>query len=163
MTAIASVLGAILVGFIALGAVFIGGMRAKWPPLLDTVRRLNIRFFNPGQMESAGQPGAFAGVLHHTGRTSGKAYATPLGIEPSDDGFVMAMVYGDRTQWTRNVLASGSATIVKDGVSYEVDRPQVVAMAEVIDLFPASDRRLFSLFGVGHCLRVYRVEATDRR
>lgn len=161
MIAIVSLLGAILVGIVVMGAVFLGGMRAKWPPILDTIRRVNLRFLNPRQLDTAGQPDAFAGVLQHMGRTSGKAYETPLGIEPTDDGFVIAMVYGERTQWSRNVLARGSATIIKDGVTYQVDRPEIVPMADAIGFFSATDQRMFSLFSVEQCFRVYRVEATD--
>jgi hypothetical protein len=162
MTALIALLGAILVGLVALGAIFLGGMRAKWPPVVDTIRRLNLRVLNPSQLDTAGDPGAFAGVLRHTGRTSGKAYETPLGIEPTDDGFIMAMVYGERTQWSRNVLASGSASIVKDGITYEVDRPEIVPMAEAIGFFPSSDQRVFGVFDVKDCLRVYRVRSADR-
>ena len=161
MTVLVSLLGAILVGIVALGAVFLGGMRAKWPPVVDAVRRLTMRVFNPRQMATAGEPGAFAGVLRHTGRTSGKAYETPLGIEPTDDGFVIALVYGDRTQWVKNVLAAGHATIVKDGATYEVDRPEIVPMAEVTDFFSSSDRRMTGVFGVEECLRVYRADSTN--
>jgi len=161
MATLVSLLGVILVGIIALGAVFLGGMRAKWPPVVNGIRRLNMRVLNPRQMDTAGEPGAFAAVLRHTGRTSGKTYETPLGIEATDDGFVIAMVYGDQTQWARNVLASGAAGIVKEGVSYDVERPEIVPMADAIDLFPPSDQRMFRIFGVKDCFRVYRVEADD--
>jgi deazaflavin-dependent oxidoreductase (nitroreductase family) len=158
MTVIVSLLGLIVVGLSAVGAIFLGGMRAKWPPVVNAVRQLNMRVFNPRQMESAGQPGAFAGILRHTGRTSGKAYEVPLGIEPTDDGFVIALVYGDDTQWLKNVMAAGRAEVVKDGQEYQVERPQLVPVAEVLDHFSPGDRRLFGLFGVEHCLRLYRVE-----
>jgi deazaflavin-dependent oxidoreductase (nitroreductase family) len=160
MTALISLLGIVFVSIAALAALFLGGMRAKWPPVVDAIRRLNIRVLNPRQMDTAGEPGAFAGVLRHTGRTSGTVYETPLGIETTDDGFVIALVYGDRTQWSRNVLAAGTATIVKDGAEYEVDRPEVVPAAEVMDFFPDSDRRMFGIFGVKECLRLHRVEPT---
>ena len=162
MTVFVSLLGAILLGLAALVAVFLGGMRAKWPPVVDAVRRLNMRVMNPRQMETAGQPGAFAGILRHTGRTSGKAYETPVGIEPTDDGFVIAMVYGERTQWARNVLAAGTATVIVEGQTYEVDRPELVPVAEV-------DRRLLShptsacsaSSASSECLRLHKVAETD--
>jgi deazaflavin-dependent oxidoreductase (nitroreductase family) len=161
MTAVVSLLGILLAGLVALLAIFLGGMRTKWPPVVTTVRRMNLRLLNPRQMETAGQPGAFAGVLRHTGRTSGATYETPVGIEPTDDGFVIALVYGEAAQWPKNVMAAGEATIVKDGVTYAVDRPQIVPLAEAIGFFAASDRRLFPLFGVEQCLRLYRVETAD--
>lgn len=158
MGTLATLLGAILIGLVALAGVFLGGMRAKWPPVVDAVRRLNMRVMNPRQMQTAGSPGAYAGILRHTGRTSGTAYETPLGIEPTDDGFVIALVYGDRTQWLKNVLAAGSAEVVVEGSTYQVDQPEVVPVDEVMADFGASDRRLFGLFGVEQCLRLHRVD-----
>jgi hypothetical protein len=84
---------------------------------------------NPEQMKTAGQPGTFAGVLRHTGRISGTAYETPLATKPIDDGFVIDLVYGPRTEWLKNLLASGTATIVYGGTTYEVDHPEVPALA----------------------------------
>ena len=155
MGTLITLLGALLLGLVALIGVFLGGMRAKWPPVVNAVRRLNLKVLNPRQMATAGQPGAFAQVLRHTGRTSGKTYETPLGIEPTDDGFVIALVYGDETQWLRNVLAAGHAEVVRDDVTYAVERPELVPAAEVIGFFKPSDQRLFGLFGVERCLRLY--------
>ena len=155
MGTIVALLGALLLGLLALIGVFLAGMRAKWPPVVDAVRRLNMRVLNPRQMATAGQPGAFAQILRHTGRTSGRTFETPLGIEPTDDGFVIALVYGNDTQWLRNVLAAGRAEVVRDDVCYEVERPEVVSVEDVIGFFKPSDRRLFGLFGVEKCLRLY--------
>jgi deazaflavin-dependent oxidoreductase (nitroreductase family) len=106
-------------------------------------------------MATAGQPGAFAQVLRHTGRTSGKTYEVPLGIEPTDDGFVIALVYGNDAQWLKNVLAAGHAEVVRDDVTYAVDRPEVVPLDQAIGYFKPSDQRLFGIFGVDRCLRLY--------
>ena len=151
-------LGALLIGLVALAGIFLGGMRAKWPPVVNAIRGLNKRVFNPRQMATAGQPDAFAQILRHTGRSSGKSYETPLGIEPTDDGFVIALVYGNDTQWLRNVLAAGRAEVVRDDVTYAVDRPEVVDLQDVIGFFEPSDQRLFGLFGVDRCLRLYHAE-----
>lgn len=156
MGTLLTVLGVIVVGLVALIGTFLGGMRAKWPPIVNGVRRLNARVVNPRQMETAGQPGAYAQILRHTGRVSGRTFETPLGIEPTDDGFVIALVYGDDTQWLRNVLAAGHAEVVVDGQTHRVDRPETVPVAEVIEDFKASDRRLFGLFGVTTALRLHR-------
>jgi deazaflavin-dependent oxidoreductase (nitroreductase family) len=158
MGTIAALLGALLLGLLAFIGVFLGGMRAKWPPVVNAVRRLNMRVLNPRQMATAGQPGAFAQILRHTGRTSGRTFETPLGIEPTDDGFVIALVYGNDTQWLRNVLAAGRAEVVRDDVCYEVERPEVVSVEDVIGFFKPSDQRLFGLFGVEKCLRLYHAE-----
>ncbi len=150
-----ALLGAPLIGLVALVGVFLAGMHRRWPPVVNAVRRLNLKVLNPRQMQTAGQPGAFAQILRHTGRTSGRSYETPLGIEPTDDGFVIALVYGDDTQWLRNVLAAGSAEVVVDGQTYRVSKPEVVPVEDVMGYFKPSDGRLFGLFGVRRCLRLY--------
>jgi deazaflavin-dependent oxidoreductase (nitroreductase family) len=158
MGTLLTLLGALLVGLAGLVAIFLVGMRARWPPVVNAVRRLNRTVMNPRQMATAGQPGAFAQILRHTGRTSGKTFETPLGIEPTDDGFVIALVYGNDSQWLKNVLATGHAEVVRDDVTYMVERPAVVPLGEVIGSFKPSDRRLFGLFGVDSCLRLYHAE-----
>jgi len=157
MKLLVSLVGVVLFAAVALGALFVCGMRAKWPPVVDTVRRLNRAVFNPAQMKTAGQPGAFAGVLRHTGRNSGATYETPLGIEPVDDGFVIALVYGERTQWVKNVLASGSAEIVLEGITYQVDRPEILPVEACSNGFSAADQRFQRILGVKSALRFHRV------
>ncbi|MET0326316.1 MAG: hypothetical protein ABW219_13920, partial [Ilumatobacteraceae bacterium] len=46
------------------GIVFVTGMRAKSPPVVDGVRRLG-RAMRPMAIKSAGAPGASASVIHH--------------------------------------------------------------------------------------------------
>jgi len=155
MATIVALLGAALLGLAALVGLFLGGMRAKWPPVTDTVRRINMRYLNPKQLEDAGQPGAFAELLRHTGRNSGEVHETPLTIHPTDDGFVIGLVYGDRTQWLKNVLAAGEAEVVREGVTYKVDRPEVVPISEVEAFFSKSDQRMSGLFGVDQALQLH--------
>jgi len=152
-----SLVGVVLLAAVGLAAAFVCGMRAKWPPVVDTVRRLNRAVFNPAQMKTAGQPGAFAGVLRHTGRNSGTSYETPLSVEPVDDGFVIALVYGERTQWVKNVLAGGSAEIVLEGVTYQVDHPEVIPIDVCSGSFSAADQRFQCILGVKTALRLRKV------
>lgn len=142
----------------ALAAAFVVGMRRKSPALLRTVRRMNRAVFNPDQMKTAGTPGAYASVIRHVGRSSGRRYETPVGAAPTDDGFAIALPYGTQPDWLRNVLAAGSATLVHEGATYEVDQPEVVALAEVDEAFEPKARRTHQLFGIDEALRLHRVE-----
>jgi hypothetical protein len=74
-------------------------------------------------------------------------------------GQILALPYGSRANWLRNVLANVSATLVHDGHTYLVDRPEVVPMRAVEACFSASDRRNHRLFGVDECLRVRKAAA----
>jgi deazaflavin-dependent oxidoreductase (nitroreductase family) len=142
---------------VALTLVFFPGMRFNWPPVLDTVRRTS-RATKPLVLKRAGTPGGPASVVRHVGRTSGRDYETPVSAVPTGDGFVVALPYGKNTDWLQNVLASGSATVVHEGVTYQVERPEVVPLADTLTRFPARDQRSLRLFAVTHCLVVRTVE-----
>ncbi|HEV2427425.1 MAG TPA: nitroreductase family deazaflavin-dependent oxidoreductase [Acidimicrobiales bacterium] len=111
----------------------------------------------PLALRSAGKSGANASVVRHAGRRSGRAYETPVVVAAEGEGFVIALPYGPKTDWLRNVLAAGGATIVTDGHSYEVDRPEVVSMADVTSQFRAKEQRMHRRFGVGSALRLHRL------
>ncbi len=153
-------MAALLVGVLALGLVWLIGMRKKDSVVVRMQRRINRRVFNPRQMQTAGTPGAYAAVVRHVGRTSGRSYETPVGAAATEDGFVIALVYGAGSDWLKNVLAAQSAEIVHQGRTHQVGRPRVVPLAEAIDDFPPAERRSLRLVGVQQCLRV-RTAAAD--
>jgi deazaflavin-dependent oxidoreductase (nitroreductase family) len=149
--------GALFVGLVAIALVFLLGMRAKSPLVLNPLIRLQRAILNPRQMRSAGTPGAYASVIRHRGRISGRPYETPVGAVAADDGFVIALPYGSRANWVQNVLASGSATIVHEGQTHQVDQPEVVPMRAVEVRFTAGDQRSFRWLAVDRALRIRRV------
>jgi deazaflavin-dependent oxidoreductase (nitroreductase family) len=148
--------GAVLLGVAMLGAVFVGGMRARHPAVTDRVRRFNRAVTNPRMLRTAGQLGASVAVVRHVGRSSGRSYDTPVTPFPIGDEFVIALPYGPETDWVRNVLKSGSAELVHDGRSLRVEDPRLVSVAEVGTHLPSSEQRTLRLFGVTECLRVRR-------
>ena len=158
---LAILVGALFLGVVAIALVYVLGMRAKSPLVLSPLIRLQRAIINPKQMRSAGTPGAYASVIRHRGRTSGRQYETPVGVVAADDGFLIALVYGSRTQWLQNVLASGSATIVHEGQTYEVDQPEIIPMQAVEAQFTAGDQQGFRLLRVDQALRVRRLEPEE--
>ena len=151
------VVGVLVLIVLTILIVFRLGMREKTPWVLDAVRHFARGIGNPYQMRSAGKPGAMASVIRHTGRGSGKAYQTPVAAVATEDGFVIAIVYGSRTDWLKNVLASGSATIVHEGRTYLVEQPEVIPI-EAATAFPAKDQRTFRRYRVTQCVRLRRTE-----
>jgi deazaflavin-dependent oxidoreductase (nitroreductase family) len=131
-------------------------MRWKLPPVINAVRRMNRSVTNPRVMRTAGSAGTQTSVIRHEGRTSGRTYETPVDIVTTVDGFVIALPYGTRADWVRNVLAAGSATIVSQGVSVDVGEPIVAATSEVAGQIPARTLRTLRLFGVTECLHLQR-------
>ncbi|HYO41754.1 MAG TPA: nitroreductase/quinone reductase family protein [Candidatus Limnocylindrales bacterium] len=158
MPQILVILGAIVLGFAALVTAFLLGWRAKSPLVLGPIIALSKRFMNPMQMKTAGTPGAYAGIIRHRGRVSGTAYETPVGIVVDGDAFLVALPYGSRAQWLRNVLAAGTATVVHEGRTYRVDAPELIPMAGVAGRFSTSDQGLFRWMRVDDCLRLRNLD-----
>jgi deazaflavin-dependent oxidoreductase (nitroreductase family) len=52
-------------------------------------------------------------ALHHVGRTSGRRYRTPVLAFLTPRGVVIALTYGPRVQWLRNVEAANGARMVR--------------------------------------------------
>jgi deazaflavin-dependent oxidoreductase (nitroreductase family) len=158
MRTITRVLAAVALVTGVFGVVFVVGMRTKSPPVLRAVRRTS-RTMKPLALRSAGTRGSGTSIVRHVGRTTGRAFETPVAVVATDDAFVVALPYGMSSDWLRNVLAAGSATIVTDGAAHEVHRPEVVPMAAVASTFSPADQRVHRLFNVEQCLQVRRADA----
>ena len=96
-------------------------------------------------------------VIRHQGRRSGRAYETPIVPFVTGDGFVVSLPYGPTADWVANVVAAGSAELIHDGDVITVDQPEVVPVAELVDVLPPSEQRTHRVFRVEHCLRLRRV------
>lgn len=137
-------------------------MRARVPVVQTAVRRMNRRFINPRQLQTAGQRGAAAAVVHHVGRRSGTSYRTPVVAVPIDGGFAIALPYGPTTDWARNVLAAGTAVVEHEGQTFDVGRPTVLSGRGADAAFDDRERRIHRLFGIDDVLRLdAEVSAAD--
>jgi deazaflavin-dependent oxidoreductase (nitroreductase family) len=91
--------------------------------------RVNKHVFNPREIRRGSRP-----VLTHVGRRSGVTYRAPLDAHPVDDGFVFFPMYGTDSDWVRNVLAAGSATLRFDGNDIELTTPRLLPRDEALPL-----------------------------
>ena len=146
--------GGVVVVIFALWVVFTVAMRRKYEPVVRRVRHFNRSVGNPRTMLSAGKPGAYASVIQHVGRSSGSSYETPIVPFATDDGFVVPLVYGSKADWVRNVLQAGSAVIINEGMTYEVEAPELgtsdLAMVDI----PPKNQWSLRLYNVDEFLRV---------
>ena len=124
-------------------------------PLRNALRQLT-RVMRPLALRSAGKEGSANSVITHVGRRSGRVYQTPVVAVAHGDSFLIALPYGERTDWLKNVLAKGSATLITGGKTYQVDRPEVIPMAEATIYFRPREQRLHRQFHVGSALRLRR-------
>jgi deazaflavin-dependent oxidoreductase (nitroreductase family) len=120
---------------------------------IQNALRLFTRAMRPLALRSAGKQGSSTSVVRHVGRRSGRTYETPVIAVRHHDSFLIALPYGKGTDWLKNVLNKGSATIVTNGHTYEVDRPEVIPMAEATAYFRPRDQRMHRQFRVDTALQ----------
>ncbi|MEJ7839913.1 MAG: nitroreductase family deazaflavin-dependent oxidoreductase, partial [Thermomicrobiales bacterium] len=91
-------------------------------PFSQWIAKSNRYIANPVLGLLAGKIGPLA-VLEHTGRRSGKRRTIPIMAFRKTDGVVIALTYGPKTDWVRNVLAAGSTAITVRQQRYELNDP----------------------------------------
>ena len=122
--------------------------------------RFVATFVNPVVMLIAGRRWMpVVGILRHRGRRSGRSYASPLGMRPDGDSFVMPLTFSVSAAWYRNVLASGSASVTYLGRTYMVRDPEVIDYETARRAFPRYERLQFRVLGINQYLRLRQVQA----
>ena len=114
------------------------------------------RFLNPLALRLAGtRLLPLYGVIEHHGRRSGKVYRTPVVVQPTRDGFVVPLPWGEVTDWCRNVRAAGGCVVRWKGRDYRMVRPEVVDdAAEARAEFGGFERFMMRRLGINCSLRL---------
>lgn len=71
-------------------------------------------------------------ILRHTGRKSGAVYRTPIVGFVGADGFAVPLLYGEKSEWARNLLAADGGIIERKGRKYELQSPRIVDSKSVV-------------------------------
>jgi deazaflavin-dependent oxidoreductase (nitroreductase family) len=93
--------------------------------------KINRRVFNPGQVRKGKYP-----VVTHVGRSSGTTYRTPMDAHPTRTGWVLVVRYGRQSDWVRNILAAGEATLRVKGEDHRLTSPRLVGRTEAHAALP---------------------------
>jgi deazaflavin-dependent oxidoreductase (nitroreductase family) len=93
-------------------------------------------------------------VLRHRGRRTGRLYAVPVAVRATTDEVVIALPWGDSTQWLRNVLAAGSCSMRWRGEDRGLIEPAVVDYADAAAAFTPVQRWILRIAGVERFLRL---------
>jgi deazaflavin-dependent oxidoreductase (nitroreductase family) len=96
-------------------------------------------------------------ILRHTGRTSGKAYSTPVVALRTPDGFIIPLPFGAATQWARNLFAAGGGSLRSAGREYEIRDPRIVERDDAKMYLPLMVRFLCRRLGLRQFVLVRRV------
>jgi deazaflavin-dependent oxidoreductase (nitroreductase family) len=142
------VVGALVALALAAVAALVATLRFKWQPGLRFVTRMNRRFVRDRAITLAGRPGDAHVVVHHVGRTSGRSYSTPIGVERTPAGLIVTLPYGPGTDWVRNLLAADGGELTIDGETVRITSPRLIAAAQAAPLISAGERRVARIFGV---------------
>lgn len=94
-------------------------------PYPKWLARINKRVFNPREVKKGNRP-----ILTHVGRSSGATYQTPLDALPTTSGYVLVVRYGADSDWVRNTLAAGTATLRIAGQDQQLESPRMVSQSE---------------------------------
>lgn len=123
----------------------------------DPVRRV-IRAFNPLARPLAGRRFFHLwGIVHHQGRKTGRAYATPVVVRADATSFTIPLPFGERTAWANNLIAAGGGRIRWAGTDHDVTDPRIVSGPEGELAFDRFQRLALRRFGIERFLRMTRV------
>lgn len=93
------------------------------------------------------------GILTHVGRKSGNIYRTPINVFRAVNGFVIALTYSSKSEWTKNVIAAGGCELKTLGKNYHLSSPRVV-LDPSRQRFPISVRLVLMLVGAAEYMEL---------
>lgn len=115
-------------------------------PISRHVAQLNKRVTNHLTRPFAARLPGFA-IVRHVGRRSGRTYETPVNLFRRGDQYVVALTYGEDSEWVKNVLAAGGCEIRTRGDTVRLTSPRIFSDARRQSV-PAPVRLPLRLLGV---------------
>ncbi len=76
-------------------------------------------------------------VVCHRGRKSGRLYRTPVNAYKRGGTLAIVILYGEESQWVRNVLAGGGQ-VVRAGRTYDLIEPRVLDPGTTAPISPVA-------------------------
>ncbi len=122
-------------------------------PIVKIVMRPMTKMLNPLIVKLAGRRHfRMAAQIRHVGRRSGRTYTTPVSARRSGDMVVIALTFGNQSDWSRNVRSAGGGTIRIEGQDYHVTHPQFISRRDAKPLVQAAfsplERAGFRMLGI---------------
>jgi deazaflavin-dependent oxidoreductase (nitroreductase family) len=73
-------------------------------------------------------------IIVHCGRRSGQEYRTPVLAFRRDGTLVIALLYGEGSDWLCNLRAAGGGYLIRGGRTFAVGEPRVVDTGDASQL-----------------------------
>ena len=122
----------------------------RFGPRTRSAVRAVARVVNPLVLRIAGRRHMpVLGIVQHRGRTTGRLYATPLGVRPAPGGgFVIPLTFSDASHWYQNIRAAGDGVVTYQGADHTVAGPVVVDRSVAWPAYPRYERLALRLIGI---------------
>jgi len=104
------------------------------------LRKFNRAILNPITRSLVAGRFSFCSLVYHTGRRSGKEYATPVMAVIKDGHIYIPLTYGPDTDWYLNVQAAGLCRVKIKGKVYSASHPEQVDATAAAAAFPNNSR-----------------------
>ena len=133
--------------------------------IVKIVMRPMTKMLNPLIVKLAGRRHfRMAAQIRHVGRRSGRTYTTPVSARRSGDMVVIALTFGNQSDWSRNVRSAGRSSIRIEGEDYDVIQPQIMSRQDAKPLvhatFSPMERAGFRMLGIKQVMALRVVSAT---
>jgi deazaflavin-dependent oxidoreductase (nitroreductase family) len=142
---------------------------APIPPsrLVRAVMRPLTKLLNPLVAKLAGRRHfGMAAQLRHYGRRSGRGYVTPVAARLAGDSLLIALTFGNQSDWVRNVLAAGGCEVRLLGRDYAATAPELLSWQEagpfLRTAFKTREEAMLRLLGIRQFMRL-RISAGPAR
>ena len=122
-------------------------------PIVKIVIRPMTKVLNPLIVKLAGRRHfRMAAQVRHVGRRSGRTYTTPVSARRSGDMVMIALTFGNQSDWSRNLRSAGGGSIRIEGQDYQVTQPQFMSRRDAKPLVQAAfsplERAGFRMLGI---------------
>src|SRR5262245_12820185 len=132
----------------------VGTLEPVGPSLIVKIGMRQItKILNPLIVKPAGRRHFhMAAQIRHVGRRSGRTYTTPVSARRSGDMVVIALTFGNQSDWSRNLRSAGGGSIRIEGQDYQVTQPQFISRRHAKPLVQAAfsplERAGFRMLGI---------------
>lgn len=143
----------------------VGSLEPVGPSLIvKIVMRPMTKMLNPLIVRLAGgRHFHMAAQVRHVGRRSGRTYTTPVSARRSGDTVVIALTFGNQSDWSRNLRSAGGGSVRIEGADYDVTQPRFVSCQEARPLvqaaFSSMERAGFRILGIKQVMLLQVMQA----